>query len=224
VGTSVADGLGSDAVGVAAAGLETAVSALHGGVETGRGVRLRTPHPKPAKSSMPPAETVCHNLDAVTRLILKNGDNDKNATAARNLLVTDLQPSIFTGTHYLIRCPVVLFLIPRIHPPSMCSLAHMRRGESYVANDNASAVCKMMLGQSPKQSHLRREIELVQHVSRYDSVKTAIKFSRPACTSTTCDSFARTLASILAEKSMPHTSRDCSINGEIGCWWGVSPK
>jgi hypothetical protein len=68
---SVAIGPGDNAGKVVAVGIGSEVGVLHGDVDTGRGVGLRIPHPSPARSSMPPAETVCHNLDAVTRLILE---------------------------------------------------------------------------------------------------------------------------------------------------------
>ena len=58
----MADGLGSDAVGVVAAGLEAVVGAFHEGVETERSVGSKTPHPRTVRSSTAPVRTICRRF------------------------------------------------------------------------------------------------------------------------------------------------------------------
>ena len=62
MGTNEADGLGSDAVGVVAAGLETVVGALHEGVEADRSVGSKTPHPRAVRSSTALVRTICRRF------------------------------------------------------------------------------------------------------------------------------------------------------------------
>ncbi len=116
-----------------------------------------------------------------------------------------------TGYLRYVSCPEVLLLGPRIRPLTMRVLASPRRDESDVADDDPPTDSEGPFDQPLKQRHLRRKLELVQHIRRDDPVATPLQLGRhlpnkSPWTSTPFGSLLRALASISAEKSVPQTA------------------
>jgi len=72
----------------------------------------------------------------------------------------------------------MLILVPLVYPPLVGLLTGLHGWESDIADDDASMLSQVMVGQTPEQADLLCQVELVQDVGQHDAVEPP-KFSGP---------------------------------------------